>query len=72
MKDVGNIHFIKDATKSDHVLVPQPSNNEHDPLNWSPMWKGFTIFCATMVTFSQGLGPLALVSLFTLHLRGLV
>lgn len=26
------------------------------------MWKGFAILCATLVSFSQGFGPLALVS----------
>lgn len=29
--------------------------------NWSPMWKASAIFCATLVSFSQGFGPLALV-----------
>lgn len=27
------------------------------------MWKGFVIFCATLVSFAQGFGPLALVRL---------
>jgi hypothetical protein len=26
------------------------------------MWKGFAIMCATLVSFSQGFGPLALVN----------
>lgn len=28
--------------------------------NWSPLWKGLTMFCATLVSFSQGFGPLAI------------
>ncbi|PSS20568.1 hypothetical protein M430DRAFT_139203 [Amorphotheca resinae ATCC 22711] len=62
MTDVGTHHFVKSQGRS--VLVPQPSDNEHDPLNWSPMWKGLTIFCATLVSFSEGMGPLALAPMF--------
>lgn len=29
--------------------------------NWSPYWKASAIFCSTLVSFAQGLGPLALV-----------
>ncbi|OBT98042.1 hypothetical protein VE01_04066 [Pseudogymnoascus verrucosus] len=64
MKDVGTHHFVKLSAGAGLVLVPQPSDDEHDPLNWSPMWKGFTIMCATMVSFSQGFGPLALAPMF--------
>lgn len=32
MADVGSHHFVKSSTTSDRVLVPQPSNNPHDPL----------------------------------------
>ena len=32
MVDVGTHHFVKDAKGSDRVLVPQPSNDPHDPL----------------------------------------
>jgi hypothetical protein len=35
MKDVGSHHFVK-AGRSSDVLVPQPSDDPHDPLNWSP------------------------------------
>jgi predicted RNA binding protein YcfA (HicA-like mRNA interferase family) len=31
MTDVGSHHFLK-AGNSNKVLVPQPSNDEHDPL----------------------------------------
>ncbi|TEY80419.1 hypothetical protein BOTCAL_0038g00170 [Botryotinia calthae] len=64
MKDVGTHYFVRSSTGGHPVLVPQPSNNEHDPLNWSRAWKGFAMICATLVTFSQGLGPLALTPMF--------
>lgn len=62
MEDVGTHHFVKGNNRS--VLVPQPSDDPRDPLNWSPFWKGATIFCATAVSFSQNLGPLALAPMF--------
>lgn len=63
MTDVGSYRFVK-AINGDHtVLVPQPSNDERDPLNWSSTRKGLTIFCITLMTFAQGFGPLSLVSL---------
>ena len=34
MKDVGTKHFVHSATNRDRVLVPQPSDDPHDPLNW--------------------------------------
>jgi hypothetical protein len=89
MKDVGTHHFVKSSAGAGSVLVPQPSDDEHDPLvnippiisteldwrdskqNWSPMWKGFAIMCATMVSFSQGFGPLALVNTPSFCLVGL-
>ncbi|KAJ5538897.1 Major facilitator superfamily domain general substrate transporter [Penicillium frequentans] len=60
MADVGSHHFVKASSKSSRVLVPQPSQDPHDPLNWSRFWKALTMFTATLTTFSQGFGPLAL------------
>jgi MFS family permease len=64
MTDVGNHHFIKSGDKSHRVLVPQPSNDPHDPLNWSLWWKIAAISASSMVTFTQGFGPLALAPMF--------
>ncbi|KAG9712770.1 hypothetical protein KCU73_g16744, partial [Aureobasidium melanogenum] len=36
MADVGSHHFVKGHSG---VLVPQPSDDPHDPLNWSTKWK---------------------------------
>ncbi|CZR53299.1 related to HOL1, putative substrate-H+ antiporter [Phialocephala subalpina] len=64
MTDVGTHHFVKAGGGQHSVLVPQPSDDEHDPLNWSPMWKASAMICATLVSFSQGFGPLALAPMF--------
>ena len=32
MADVGSHHFVKSSANSDRVLVPQPSDDPHDPL----------------------------------------
>lgn len=61
MADVGSHHFVKGGSG---VLVPQPSADPHDPLNWSPFWKACCIIASTSVTFTQGMGPLALAPMF--------
>lgn len=61
MSDVGSVHFISDHSR---VLVPQPSADPHDPLNWSPFWKASAMSLATAVSFAQGFGPLALAPMF--------
>ncbi|OCK75960.1 serine/threonine kinase 16 [Lepidopterella palustris CBS 459.81] len=61
MADVGSHHFVKSAKQ---VLVPQPSTDPHDPLNWSLGWKVAAISASSMVSFSQGFGPLALAPMF--------
>jgi hypothetical protein len=62
MADVGTHHFVKGGGNT--VLVPQPTNDSSDPLNWSIWWKGSAITASSMVTFSQGFGPLALAPMF--------
>ena len=64
MKDVGAHHFVKAGEGSHSVLIPQPSDDPRDPLNWSPFWKAATIFCVTSFAFAQSLGPLALAPMF--------
>lgn len=64
MADVGTHHFVKSNASSHRVLVPQPSDDPHDPLNWSTFWKFSTLTCATAATFVQGMGPLALAPMF--------
>jgi hypothetical protein len=64
MKDVGTHHFVKSEGAGHSVLVPQPSDDPHDPLNWNPFWKAMAIFSATAISFSLNLGPLALAPMF--------
>ncbi|KKZ61866.1 hypothetical protein EMCG_03655 [[Emmonsia] crescens] len=64
MTDVGSRYFVKSSKRSDRVLVPQPSNDPNDPLNWSPFWKTTAMFLSTAVTFSQAFGPMALAPMF--------
>ncbi|EMF14204.1 MFS general substrate transporter [Sphaerulina musiva SO2202] len=64
MTDVGSHHFVKGGGASSQVLVPQPSEHPHDPLNWSQWWKMLCITSTTVVTFTQGFGPLALAPMF--------
>lgn len=64
MTDVGQHHFVKSAGKAQQVLVPQPSDDPHDPLNWSVKWKTSAIVAASFTTFMQGWGPLSLAPMF--------
>lgn len=65
MTDVGTHHFVKSDSG---VLVPQPSADPHDPLNWSRKWKFLTIAASTSVTFVQGFGPLSLAPAFPAYM----
>ncbi|KAF2227323.1 serine/threonine kinase 16 [Elsinoe ampelina] len=65
MTDVGTHHFLKSSAG---VLVPQPSADPHDPLNWSKKWKMLAITAVTSVTFVQGFGPLALAPAFPAYM----
>jgi len=66
MTDVGSHHFVK---STEGVLVPQPSDDPHDPLNWSPKWKTLAMAASTSVSFTQGFGPLALASAFPYYME---
>ncbi|KAL4923699.1 putative MFS transporter [Aspergillus undulatus] len=46
------------------LLLAGPSNDPHDPLNWTRLRKLTVVATVTAVTFSQGLGPLALAPMF--------
>ncbi|KAL1382007.1 serine/threonine kinase 16 [Phyllosticta capitalensis] len=50
-------------------LVPQPENDEHDPLNWSHAWKISAISVTSYVSFVQGFGPLALAPMFSYYVE---
>ncbi|KIW24080.1 uncharacterized protein PV07_09814 [Cladophialophora immunda] len=64
MSDVGSHHFVKSSDRSHRVLVPQPSADKHDPLNWTRFWKFSSVSMVIAATFAQGFGPLALAPMF--------
>ncbi|KAM0543456.1 hypothetical protein ACHAPJ_012320 [Fusarium lateritium] len=68
MTDIGKHHHVK-AKQSHQVLVPQPSQDPQDPLNWRPMWKFFAIFSVSTMTFTQGFAPLSLAPMFPYMIR---
>jgi hypothetical protein len=49
-------HFVKSHGQSGTVPVPQPTNDPHDPLNWSPSWKAATIIIGLFFTLIQPFG----------------
>src|SRR5579859_524348 len=41
-------HRFKDKANTDIILIPQPSDNPNDPLNW-PIWKKNAAFYSVIV-----------------------
>lgn len=68
MTDIGKHHFIK-SSHSSVVLVPQPSQDPNDPLNWSRFWKLSTITMVSCMTFTQGFAPLSLAPMFPYFIK---
>ncbi|OIW24795.1 MFS general substrate transporter [Coniochaeta ligniaria NRRL 30616] len=64
MADVGSHHFVKSEGRSHHVLVPQPSADPHDPLNWTKAWKLSALLAVSTMSFTQGFAPLAVSPTF--------
>lgn len=56
---VGELHFKHSGR---NVLVPQPSDDPADPLNWSFMWKMLSMAGMAITTFSWTVGPLSISS----------
>jgi predicted RNA binding protein YcfA (HicA-like mRNA interferase family) len=52
MADVGSHHFVKSKASPDRVLVPQPSEDSHDPLVRS--YQGKPPFFIRLLTISSG------------------
>ncbi|KAL4902562.1 hypothetical protein BDW74DRAFT_169459 [Aspergillus multicolor] len=49
----------------DIVLVPEPSNNADDPLNWSPRRKLLSTFCVSVYTLFAGIACANVYSVLT-------
>lgn len=69
MADFGTHKFVKETGSKGPVLVPQPSNNPHDPLNWTRKRKVLVIFIANIFSFALGFGPLALAPQFGAYIQ---
>jgi len=69
MADFGTHHFVKETGSKGPVLVPQPTNNPHDPLNWTWKRKAVVIAIANMFSFMLGFGPLALPPQFGVYIQ---
>ena len=69
MADFGTHHFVKETGSKGPVLVPQPSNNPHDPLNWTRKRKVLIISIANIFSFALGFGPLALAPQFGAYIE---
>ena len=51
------------------MLVPQPSNDPHDPLNWSAVWKAATIAMAALYTLIQPFTQVAIGPIFPIFVK---
>ena len=51
---------VAGAGTGELVLIPRPSENANDPLNWSPLWKGVVIFNQFVFVFVSIMTPLAI------------
>ena len=51
--DSGDIRL---AINGQTVLIPQPSNDRNDPLNWSPKKKGIILTVISIVSFMPDFG----------------
>lgn len=69
MADFGNHHFVKETGSKGPVLVPQPSNDPHDPLNWTRKRKFVIITIANFFSFMLGCGPLAIAPQFPVYIQ---
>ncbi|KAF2770904.1 MFS general substrate transporter [Teratosphaeria nubilosa] len=67
MKDIGDVHFAKAGGNADaSVLLPHPSNDPNDPLNWSRTWKIFTAVSQLLYVWVLVCSALSIAPMFPL------
>lgn len=54
---VGSLHFKRSGK---NVLIPQPSSDPNDPLNWNRKWKAAAMLGMAISSFANGFGPLSI------------
>ncbi|KAH8819316.1 serine/threonine kinase 16 [Xylogone sp. PMI_703] len=59
LTDLGEAHFIHGG-RGDTVLIPQPNNDPHNPLNWSPFWKYTTLIVCSLNMFLGNFSSLSI------------
>ncbi|ODV74626.1 uncharacterized protein CYBJADRAFT_171641, partial [Cyberlindnera jadinii NRRL Y-1542] len=47
------------------VLIPTPSDDPDDPLNWTPRRKWMSVFCMVVYTYGVGIPSAAIYSVLT-------
>ncbi|CAK7198343.1 hypothetical protein SEUCBS139899_001004 [Sporothrix eucalyptigena] len=65
MRDVGSAHFVH-GPKSHQVLIPRPSMNMNDPLNWKLSWKYTAIAVQCMYCWATVASALSIAPMFPL------
>lgn len=60
----GQVRGQHASEKSDIVLVPQPSKDPEDPLNWNTCRKLFALVCMCIYTFIQVIGAASITSVY--------
>ena len=55
---------MKSRGQQGDVLVPQPTDSPHDPLNWNSRWKASTILMAVLYTLIQPQSQVAIGPIF--------
>lgn len=64
----GTSHLLtqrEDIDKEDIVLIPCPSDDPNDPLNWSRGRKWLHVFCLVVYTFATGIPGTCIYSILT-------
>ncbi len=62
LEGIMNAKHASGSGKSDVVLVPAPSSDPDDPLNWSPKRKLMFTVCVNMYTLMVGIASAAIYS----------
>ncbi|KAF4629069.1 hypothetical protein G7Y89_g9084 [Cudoniella acicularis] len=61
--------LLENATSDKILLIPEPTDNPDDPLNWSPTWKAIVIINQAIFVFVSILTPLAIAPLTPIFMQ---
>ncbi|CUM67340.1 uncharacterized protein PRCAT00005033001 [Priceomyces carsonii] len=60
-----DIFLEEEKTKNEVILIPTPSDDPNDPLNWSKKRKLMQVFCIIVYTFGTGVPGTCIYSILT-------